>query len=149
VKQTVIALVLLAVGAVLAHMHVVSQTYHPVAQISSPDGLVFTAVQDPTPERSACGAANERFLKPIKSQCAQCRVVLARCERELEPFELSIYEGSALGHHQVFATGLRLAIDGPQAAARASCELMAGELVKAGVRSAVCLAPRPEKQKAP
>ena len=112
-KQIIIALVLVAVGSVLAYMYVVSQTYHPVTRISSPDGLVFTVVQDPTPERGACGAANERFLKPIKSLCTQCKIEIARCERELEPFELAIYEGRALTHHQVFATGLRLAIDGP------------------------------------
>jgi hypothetical protein len=148
-KQIIIALVLVAVGSVLAHMYVVSQTYHPVTRISSPDGLVFTAVQDPTPERRACGAANERFLMPIKSICTQCKIEIARCERELEPFELSIYEGRALTHHQVFATGLRLAIDGPPQAAKASCDMVADQLVKLGVRSAVCLYPRPETKKAP
>jgi hypothetical protein len=69
-------------------------------------------------------------------------VVIARCERELEPFERAVYEGEANKHHQVFATGLRLAIDGPPELAAASCELMAQELVKSGVRFARCLPPR-------
>ena len=147
-KQVLIAVVLIAVGSVLAHLYVVSQTYHPVVRINSTDGLVFTAVQDPTPERRECGAANERFLRPIKTTCPSCKIELARCERELEPFERSVYEGKALSHYQVFATGLRLAIAGPARAAKESCEMMAGQLVKLGVRSAVCLSPRPEMQKA-
>jgi hypothetical protein len=148
-KQVLFGVTVIAVASVLAHLYVVSQSYYPVVQISSPDGLVFTAVQDPTSERSACSAANKRFLGPIKKQCEQCKVVLARCERELEEFELSVYEGRALAHHQVFATGLRLAIDGPQPVSKASCELMAGELLKRGVRPAACLYPRLAKEKAP
>jgi hypothetical protein len=145
-KHVLIAAVLIAAAAVLAHMHVVLQSYHPVVRVSSPEGLVFTAVQDATRERRDCGKANERFLGPIRAQCKECKVVIARCERELEPFERSVYEGQALLHHQVFATGLRLAIDGPAQLAAASCELMAGELVRRGVRSAACLPPRPEQK---
>ena len=140
--QVLIAVVLIAAASVLAHMHVVIQTYHPVTRIASPEGLVFTVVQDAKQERRDCGTANERFLEPIKAHCKTCRVVIARCERELEPFERSVYEGEALRHHQVFATGLRLAIDGPAELARASCELTAAELVKRGMRSAHCLLPR-------
>jgi hypothetical protein len=140
--QVLIAVVLIAAASVVAHMHVVLQSYHPVTRIASPEGLVFTAVQDAKKERRDCGIANERFLEPIKAQCRGCKVVIARCERELEAFERSVYEGEALAHHQVFATGLRLAIDGPPELARTSCELMAGELLKRGVRSAQCLPPR-------
>jgi hypothetical protein len=139
--QVLIAVVLIAAASVLAHMHVVIQSYHPVTRISSPEGLVFTAVQDAQKERRDCGNANERFLAPIKAQCKACRVLIARCERELEPFERSIYQGEAMRLHQVFAVGVRLAIDGPPELARASCELMAHELVKRGVRSAHCLLP--------
>ena len=147
-RQVAFAVVVIGIAAVLAHLYVVSQTYYPVVRISSPDGLVFTAVQDPTRERGKCSAANKRFLGPIKTQCEHCKVERARCERELEEFELAVYEGRALAHHQVFATGLRLAIDGPKNLSKASCELMAGELLKRGVRSAACLYPRPEKERA-
>ncbi len=141
-RHALIALVLLAVGSVLAHMHVVTQTYHPVTRVSSPEGLVFTAVQAATHERHECGAANERFLTPVKNLCAGCKVMVARCERELEPFERSVFQDKALTHYQVSAQGLHLAIQGPPEAARVSCELMAGTLKKMGVASAACLFPR-------
>ena len=78
-KQALIALVLIAVGSWLAHLHVASQTYYPVVRLASPDGLVYTTVQDEVQERRACGAANDRFLKPIKELCKTCQVVFARC----------------------------------------------------------------------
>jgi hypothetical protein len=140
-----VAALLVTALAVLAHMHVTLQTYHPVARITSPDGLVFTAVQDAKRERRDCGKANQTFLEPVKTQCIGCKVVIARCERELEAFEQAVYEGQAARHYQVFATGVRLAIDGPAELARASCELMAGELVKRGARTASCLPPREVK----
>lgn len=148
-KQVLIAVLLIAVGSVLAHMHVVSQTYHPVTRVASPDGLVFTAVQNPTQERRKCGEANERFLGPIKQQCSQCKVVLARCERELEPFEVLVFEGKAATNYQVSAPGMRMAIAGPPELAKVGCEMIAGALLKGGHRSAVCLAPRAGAKAAP
>jgi len=115
-KQAIIALVLIAVGSWLAHLHVASQTYYPVVRLTSSDGLVYTTVQDDLQERRACGAANERFLKPIKEACKQCQVV--------------------------FAPGLRIAIAGPAPAAKASCEYIAGDMVKRGQRTAACVFPR-------
>lgn len=141
-KQVLIAVVLIAVGSVLAHMHVVSQIYHPVTRISTPEGLVFTAVQHPTPERRACGAANDRFLFPIKSQCPNCKVVLARCERELEPFQAEILEGKATRYHQVSAPNMRMTIDGPPELAGEGCRLIAVALTKSGYRTASCVPPQ-------
>jgi len=140
-KQVLIALILLGAGSLLAHMHIVTQSYHPVTRVSSPEGLVFTAVQTATRERQECGVANERFLTPVKNLCTQCKVMVARCERELEPFERAVFQDKALGHYLVSAQGLHLAIEGPNEAARASCELMAGTLKKMGVASAACLFP--------
>ena len=141
-KQAIIALVLIAVGSWLAHLHVASQTYYPVVRLASSDGLVYTTVQDDLHERRACGAANERFLKPIKESCKECQVVFARCERKLEGLEAAIANGTAVPHYQVMAPGLRIAIAGPAAAARASCEFIAGDMVKRGQRSAACVFPR-------
>jgi hypothetical protein len=94
VKQVLIGLLVIAAVASLAYMHVVSQTYHPVVRLASPEeGLIYTTVQDEVAERRACGAANDRFLKPIKSLCKQCQVVYARCERKLEGFEAALAEG--------------------------------------------------------
>src|SRR5439155_430593 len=125
-KQAIIALVLIGIGSWLAHLHVVSQLYYPVVQLSSPEGLTYTAVQDSTQERQACGAANERFLGPVKDRCKRCQVVLARCERRLEGLELALYDGAPLPHHRVFAPGLRMAIVGPPESAKTTCAAPAG-----------------------
>ena len=107
-RQAVVAAILIGVSVSLAHLHVVSQSYQPVVQLASPDGLVYTAVQDSKHERQECGAANDRFLAPVKQQCKQCRVVLARCERELGGGEaLSLYETPQVAH--VVRSGLRSA----------------------------------------
>lgn len=140
-RHAVVAAVLIGVSVLLAHLHVVSQTYHPVVQLSSPDGLVYTAVQDAKHERQACGAANDRFLAPVKKACKQCRVVLARCERELEGLELAVYERRRLPQHLVTGPGVRMAIAGPEASARASCEQIASQMVRNGLRSATCVGP--------
>ena len=142
-KQTLLVIVLIAAGAWLAHLHVAAQTYHPVVQVLAPEGLTYTAVQDPTSERSACGAANERFLGPLKAQCRQCRVLYARCARSLEGLELAIYEGKPIPQHLVHAPGLRIAIAGPAGMAKSSCDFLAGDMVKRGVRNTACVYPKP------
>lgn len=139
-RHAVVAAVLIAVSVALAHLHVVSQTYHPVVQLSSPDGLVYTAVQDSKHERQECGAANDRFLAPVKQQCKQCRVVLARCERELGGEELALYESRQVAH-VVTGPGVRLTITGPVATAKASCQQIADQMVRSGLRSAACVSP--------
>jgi hypothetical protein len=141
ILQVAVALVLIAVASALAHMHVQSQTYHPVVRLSSPDALTYTAVQDPVAERRACGAANDRFLGPIKAACKACQVVYARCERRLDGLERAIYSGAPLEQHRVIGPGLRMAIDGPAETAKAACEYLAGDMVKRGVRSAACVLP--------
>ena len=141
-KQAIIALLLIAVGSWLAHLHVVSQEYHPVVRLASPEGLTYTTVQDAVGERRACGAANDRFLKPVKDRCKECQVVYARCERKLEGFEAALADGAAVPHYQVFGPGLRIAIVGPAPAAKASCDFIAGDMVKRGVRSAACIYPK-------
>ena len=135
ILQIAVALVLVAIASALAHMHVQSQTYHPVVRLSSPDGLTYTAVQDPVAERRACGAANDRFLGPIKGACKACQVVYARCERKLEGLELALYSGSRLAQHRVIGPGLRMAIDGPAETAKAACEYLADDMANRGVRS--------------
>lgn len=140
-RHAVVAAVLIAVSVWLGHLHVVSQTYHPVVRLASPDGLVYTAVQDATHERQACGAANDRFLGPVKQGCKDCRVVLARCERQLEGFELLVDEGKKIQHPMVIGPGVRLAIAGPEAPAKASCEQIASQMVRNGLRSAACVSP--------
>ena len=143
-RQVVIGVVLVAVGGVsawLAHIHVLSQSYHPMVRLASPDGLTYIAVQDARQERQACGAANERFLRPVKQGCKDCEVVVARCERHLEGFELAVYDGRQIPHHLVRGPGVRMAIQGPSAAAKASCEQIATQMVRNGLSSAGCIHP--------
>ncbi|HEU0258547.1 MAG TPA: hypothetical protein VFR57_03885 [Burkholderiales bacterium] len=131
---------LIAVTAWLAHLHVVAQIYHPVVRLSSPDGLVYTAVQDAKVERQACGAANTRFLGPVKQGCKDCKVIAARCERQLEGIALAISEGKKLPHHQIRGPGLRMVIAGPVEFARASCEHIVVEMRRNGLRG-TCVHP--------
>ena len=140
-RNVVIGAVLIGVSAWLAHLHVVSQTYHPVVRLASPDGLTYTAVQDARHERQACGAANDRFLDPVKKGCKDCKVVIARCERELESFELAVHERRRIPHHVVSGPGVRMAIAGPEATARASCEQIVRYMVRSGLSSAACVYP--------
>ena len=143
-REIVVAVVLIAVGvasAWLAHLHVISQSYHPVVRLFSPDGLTYTAVQDAKQERQACGAANDRFLRPVKKSCKDCEVVHARCERQLEGFERVLYEGKDRAHHFVQGPGIRMSIEGPDAAAKASCEQIARQMVSSGLKLAACVHP--------
>ena len=136
-----IAVLLAVVSAWLAHLHVVSQSYHPVVRLASPDGLIYIAVQDAKHERQDCGAANDRFLAPVREGCKGCKVVVARCERELEGFELAVHEGRRMPHPVVSGPGVRMAIEGPAASAKASCEVIATQMVRSGLRSAACVRP--------
>jgi hypothetical protein len=140
-RDATIAVLLIAVCAWLAHLHVVSQSYHPVVRLASPDGLTYTAVQDAMQERQNCGAANDRFLRPVKQSCKDCQVVIARCERLLEGFEIALHEGRAMPHHLVRGPGVRMAIAGPEAIAKASCEHIANQMLRSGLRSAACIKP--------
>jgi hypothetical protein len=112
-------------------------------RLASPEGLTYIAVQDAKHERTACGEANERFLGPVKQGCKECKVVVARCERQLEGLELALHEGKQVRSYVVYGPGVRLAIEGPRTTARASCELIAGQMVRNGLRSAACIRPAP------
>ena len=138
-KQAIVAIVLLGTASVLAHLYVVAQTYYPVVRVASPEGLVFTAVHDATSERSSCATANSDFLAPFKSMCPECKVVAARCERELDGFESSLMSGKALPHPLVSAPGFHMAITGPDEVAQSACDHIARSASAGEVR---CLAPR-------
>lgn len=139
-KKIAIAAVLALVSAVLAHMHVVAQRYYPMVKVATPDGVTFIAVQDMTRERQACGEANDRFLEPVKARCKECKVLAARCERVVDGAEeRALLEGRPTPGYLVVAPGLRVAINGPDHTARASCEYIASDMLKRGLRGATCL----------
>jgi hypothetical protein len=140
-KQTIVALVWIAISAWLAHWHAATQVYHPVVQLTSADGLTYTAVQASTSDRQACGAANDRVLRPLKEHCRKCEVHFARCARKLEGLEAALHEDAALPHHRILAPGIRVAIVGRAAPAKRSCELIAGDMLRRGLRSAACVYP--------
>lgn len=136
-KKIAIAAVLCIAGAVLAHMHVVAQRYYPMVKVASPEGLTFVAVQDMTPQRQACGEANNRFLEPVKALCKDCKVIAARCERVIDGGEeRALLEDPG---YVVVAPGLRLSISGPENSAKANCEYIAGDMVRRGLPGAACL----------
>lgn len=130
-RRTVLVALLVALGGVVAQVHVGMQSYVPVIRVASPDGMTYTALFDATAEWRACADANRRFLDPLKAGCTQCEVVFARCERRTDG--LARVPGLWFS-----APGLRIAIAGPAPAAQSSCAEMAADFFRRGVRSASC-----------
>src|SRR4051812_21471021 len=147
VKKTLSIIAVLAITSVLAHLYVKSQVYHPVVHVVFPDGLSIAAVLPETKERKTCGAANDGFLKPFKQQCKDCKVTVARCERQLEGLELSLRQGEPLPYPTVIDRGTRVAFMGPIDTAKAQCQATAAYLVANGMRSAVCIPSQTSKAK--
>ena len=140
-RNALIAIGLVVIASLVAHFYVQSQVYYPVVKFATPEGLNITALLPETPDRSACGAANERFLAPIKRKCKGCKVTTARCARQLEGLELALSQGDPVPHYQIAAVGLRLALVGPDGLAKAGCAQLAADLSGRGVRSAACISP--------
>ena len=140
-RKGILALVLLAIASVAAHLYVQSQVYYPVVRINLTDTLSIAAVLPETKERKACGIANDRFLAPFKDQCKDCKITAARCERVLEGVELAMHDGLPVPHPMVVAREARIAVIGPDQKARAGCQYIAANLVASGVKTAVCAQP--------
>lgn len=136
-----VAVALVAAAVVLAQMYVAAQVYYPVVRLASADGLFVTAMHDQTSERRQCGEMNQRFVAPIRAYCKDCRVVYARCERQLEGEQEALYAGRSQ-LDLVLSPGLRMAISGPGRTARELCDFVAADLVKRGYRSAICIHPK-------
>ena len=142
-RKSIVALVLIAVASVAAHLYVQSQVYYPVVRVDLTDTLSIAAVLPETKERKACGLANDRFLAPFKQQCKDCKITQARCERQLEGVELAMHEGLPVPHPMVVAREARIAVIGPEQKARAGCQYIAANLVASGIKTAVCAQPHP------
>src|SRR5437764_13670549 len=97
------AVVLVAVTSVVAHLYVQSQVYYPVVKIDLPGDLTITALLPETKERKACGMANDRFLGPFRQNCKECKIAIARCERELEGVEVAMRDRAPVSHPMVVA----------------------------------------------
>src|SRR5690606_22839540 len=125
----------------LAHLHVASQTYYPLLQMSSPGGLVYTAVHDETGDRQDCGAVNDRFIQPVRAGCQTCEVVYARCDRDLSGLDAALMAERPVPHYVVRSPGLRMAISGPTELAKAACEFIAADLLGRGYKAVTCFPP--------
>jgi hypothetical protein len=137
-----LAVALVAIASVAAHLYVQSQVYYPVVRLDLADGLSITALLPETKERRACGAANDKFVAPFKETCKDCKISMARCERELEGVELAMHDGQPVPHPMVVARELRMAVMGPAEAAKAGCKVVAANMVASGVKTAVCVQPQ-------
>ncbi|HET7198827.1 MAG TPA: hypothetical protein VFI86_09185 [Burkholderiales bacterium] len=84
-------------------------------------------------------AAHDRFVEPFRKMCDKCRIVFARCERSLEGLESQLYNRSVVPYPEVDAPGVRVATLGPLQPAQKTCDDIAADMVKRGMRSAVCV----------
>jgi len=141
IRNALIAIGLIVIASLVAHFYVQSQVYYAVVNFTTPEGLSITALLAETTDRGACGAANERFLTPIRQQCKGCKVTMARCARQLEGLELALSQDDPIPHYLVAALNVRMAIIGPPEIAKPGCETLAVELSGRGVRSAACISP--------
>jgi len=135
-KRLCLAVLLGLAGSTAAQMHVARQSYYPVIRVSTVEGVTYTTLLEPAGERSRCAAASKVFLASLKTQCPECDVHFARCERA--PGDTGDI-GPQPVPHQVFSVpGLRIDIAGPAASARLGCELIAQDFLRRGLPSAAC-----------
>ena len=127
-------------ASVLAELHVRSEKYHPIIKVESPERVSFLAVLDAVAERKACGEANRRFLEPIKTQCPECRIAYARCERELTAAEQAVALGDAASYPLVTMPGVKISVEADESEARRACKEIAEDVLKRGVERARCIA---------
>src|SRR5258708_6878003 len=136
-KKTISAISFLAIASAVAYLYVQSQVYYPVVRLTLPDGLSITAVLSQTKERKAWGLANDRFIVPFTQSCKECKVAMARCERELGGLELAMRDRAPVPYPMVVAGEVRLAVMGPPERAKAGCKFLAANIAAGGVKDAV------------
>src|SRR5205814_3324092 len=132
---------LLSNSFVVAFLYVKSQVYSAVVRLELPGDLKIAGVLPETKERKACGDSNDRFLAPFKQSCKECKIAMARCERQLEGLDLAIREGTQATYPMVIASEARLVVMGPPQKAKAGCQFLATSMVARGLRTAVCVEP--------
>ena len=135
----ILAVVLVGVSSVIAHLYVQSQVYYPVVHVALAEGVSVAAVLAETKERKSCGRANDRFLSPIKQQCKECKLISARCERELEGLDLALRRGDPVPYPMVVAKEARVAFMGPPDLAKIGCDAAVASMVAKGFKSATCV----------
>ena len=142
----VFAIAFVAIASVAAYLYLQSQVYYPVVGLALTDGLSITAVLPQTKERKACDLANERFIVPFTQSCKECKVSMARCERELGGLELAMRDRAPVPYPMVVAGEARLAVMGPPEKAKAGCKVLAANIAAGGVKDAACVQPQAAPQ---
>src|SRR5260221_11142162 len=102
-SKIIIALALIGIASVVAHLYVQSQVYYPVVHLMLPDGLSIAAVLPETKERKACGAANGRFVTPFKQSCKDCKAATAPCDLHIAGLTLRRHDSTPGAHPMVIA----------------------------------------------
>jgi hypothetical protein len=138
-RFAIIAVVLTGTASLIAHLYVQSQVYYPVVHMTLPEGLSIAAVLAETKERKACGARNHRFIAPFKQQCKECKIISARCERDLEGLDLALRQGEPVPYPIVVAREARVAFMGPADLAKIGCDATAATMVSKGYKLATCM----------
>ena len=137
-RKTIVAFAVMAAVVGGGYFYLRQLVYYPVVQLTLPDGLSIVAVLPETKDRKACGTATERFVAPFNS-CKECKIIRTRCERELTGLELAMSQGAPVPHPVVVAQELRIAVIGPTDVAKASCKIVAADMVAKGMKSAACI----------
>lgn len=144
-KHILIVVAVLALGGLIAQMHVATQSYQPVVRVQGPAGLSYTAVLDARRERTACGVASQQFIAPLKLDCPECRIIYARCRREGEGLPaLAEQLHGGPGHSLVSMPGVTITIDGTPDLTSRTCEQIASSVQRWGIEGARCVAAAPD-----
>ena len=139
-KKVGIALLVVAGGlAAGAYLYFSQLPFYPVARIATADQVTYTAFSDEVSGREACEAANARFVEPLRESCPACSVAFTRCERKAEVIALRLEQTTDGPPLIVSFPGMQIAVSGPPALARATCEFMAGDLARQGVKGPRCV----------
>lgn len=139
-RYALLALLLFAAGIAAGLLHR-PPDYAPIARVRSPDGLFITLVQPRSTRRSACTRVLERFEAALAQSCPGCALESAGCATRLDGLDRSLAAGERVPIFTISAGPLRVGLLGPPASVRAECEAMAGQFVRSGVASAICVPP--------
>ena len=128
------ALLVIAIGAAV-YDYATQRDYYPVAKIAGPADVTFTALLDARRGLKACTAANAGFLDPIARGCADCRVLFAQCVNKATAIAIGLQAREAAHQYWVVSEGVIVAVVGVDAGARETCEAVAADLARRGMRS--------------
>jgi hypothetical protein len=134
------ALLVAAIGAAMYDYHATHHDYYAVASIAGPVDVTFIALLDARPGLKACTAANAQLLDPIARGCTDCRVLFAQCVDKATAVAIGLQAREAAHQYWVVSEGVVIAVVGVDARARATCEAVAADLARRGMR-ARCIHP--------